>query len=286
MRRCAAVLVAAIAAAAMVPAAPVRAQAPPTLPELPPEAAWAVELLGPGLSPACEASAVVGFFGPALLGSAPPEVVELVTSIGPSLVILCGAIPVETGGYECELDGDLAVATSELLTPIDPTIASLALTALPQPVATLMNQTRNLQGFLDGLLPGAPAEPTIAGMLQCVQPLEDLPVDAEPAPPVDPVEPADPAPPPAVATPVAVPSPIRGPVLSFTPLPAPAPPVPAAPAAPTATLPTAPVVAAPVVTYGFQYPAVLLVPLALLAGGAVAGRSLTRELAPRRQPDV
>ena len=85
-------------------------------------------------------------------------------------------------------------------------------------------------------------------------------------------------PPPAPPTVDAAPIPDLGGSFSVPPL------VTAPPAAPpTATPPRPTVIVTPVVvqTYGFQYAAVLLVPLALLAGATYVGGALTRALMPR-----
>jgi hypothetical protein len=268
VRRFAATLLLSLTVSTAVPV-PVAAQvAPPPIPELPEPIATVVAVLAPSVTPVCGTTAVLGFLGPSVLASAPPEVRAVLTELGPTLVVLCGAIPVDTGGYTCQLDGDLIALLAESIeAAAGSSIAAILLTALPSPVRALMNQVRNLTDLLPG---GQPVEDLAAAVLQCVEPAAD---DTSVPPAEDGTS--------TTAVAVEVPAPDLGGVLYAAPLsdllgPSARPVVVDTPAEPD--LVTVPVTE----TTGFQYAGVLLVPLALLLGAVFVGGALTRELAPRR----
>jgi hypothetical protein len=245
----------------------------PPIPTLPEPAGHVVVILAPSVTPVCGTTAIVSALGPAALASLPAAVgdpaQQVIGTVGPTLIILCGALPSpDSNGYTCQVDSDNTQTIADLVSPVSATVASVVLLATPQVAKTAMNQTHNLMAELPAAAQGLPVEPTVAGVLQCATPKEASTV----IPPDDAAPSAD-----------DVAAPDEGTVLTFTPLPelVESTGVPVLDVAPQAPIlgDSAPATSR---TYGFQYAAVLLAPIALVMGTAFVGRTLTRELAQRR----
>jgi hypothetical protein len=235
---------------------------------LPPQVQPVLELVSPTVSPLCADSAIaVALIPGALKGVTLPP--ALYTLLGP-VVVLCGSVPLPHGRYSCALDA----AAVKQLAALSPTVGTLA-PVLPAPLATLVQQVAYVE---NQVTPGSPLHLalTIAATIQCVGasapppssspsslvPLRDTSIGVVTPSPAAPLPTAIPT-----AVPTVVPS------------------APSVPAAPLATLP--PQAAAPIAIVssgGFQYPAVILLPLLLLALVGYLVGAFTRPIPVRRGP--
>lgn len=229
-----------------------------------------LELVSPTLSPACADSAIAVALVPSVLkGVTLPA--QVYTLLGP-VVVLCGSVPLPNGRYACVLDANAI----KQLGALAPTVSSVA-PVLPPPLGTLIQQVAYVE---NAVTPGAPLHltATIAATIQCVgaraatSPSVTAPPSTTTAAPAV-VPPSDVAPGVVPPPPPSTPSP-----------PSPAPP--SSPVSPSSA-PLPPQAAAPIATVssgGFQYPAVILLPLVLLALVGYLTSAFTRPIPVRRAP--
>lgn len=252
-------------------AAPASAQIPPIpLPPIPSELDPVLDLVSPLVNPQCANLAFVFVLVPALVGTGGVDVGPL---FGP-VFVACASVPIpeESEGFTCTLDEQIGDLVSTV---------SLQALGIPSPVAaTVLGPVLTILNKLEALLnPQKP--PAIGGLLAA--PLSCSPYEA-PAP-VEP-EPEETA---VVPAPTSTTTSTTTPIVASAPTPTAPVTTPAAPATTLAPAPVAELAATPASSQpglgrwvGFAYPAMLLLPLLLLAVGGYLGRTMTTEV---RLPD-